>query len=117
MLLLGEQFYRDAHLFVDLRQQLVTLDGETVSLTRTQYQVLTLLVKHAGEVAPRADFLMQIWRNVPELNPRQVDMHINALRRKLGIYGDQYIETVIGVGYRFRPSLPSSQGSRSFFIM
>jgi two-component system, OmpR family, KDP operon response regulator KdpE len=100
---LDQQYYRDAHLFVDLRHELVTLDVETVRLTRMQYQVLALLVKHAGEVVPRANFLMQIWRHVPELSPRQVDIHINALRRKLGAYADHYIETVIGTGYRFRP--------------
>ena len=69
-----------------------------------QYQVLAVLVEHAGEVVPRAIFLTQIWSHVPELRPRQVDVHINALRTKLGIYADQYIETVVGVGYRFRPS-------------
>ena len=100
---MDQPYYRDAHLFVDLRHELVTLDGETVRLTRIQYQVLAVLVEHAGEVAPRANFLTQIWRHVPELSPRQVDMHINALRKKLGVYADHYIETVPGVGYRFGP--------------
>ena len=98
-----QPFYRDKHLFVHLRHQVVILDGNTIALTRIQYQVLALLVKHAGKVAPRANFLMQIWRHVPELSPRQVDIHINALRRKLGVYANHYIETVTGVGYRFRP--------------
>jgi len=105
----NRHFYCDAHLFVDLRHEVVTLDGETVRLTQMQYQVLALLVRQAGEVASRANFLMQIWRHVPELSPRQVDMHIKALRRKLGRYADHYIETVIGVGYRFRP-LPRALG-------
>ena len=96
--------YRDAHLFVDLRNELVTLDGETIRLTRIQYAVLALLVEHAGEAIPRKNILMHIWHHVPELSPRQVDMHINALRRKLGIYADHYIQTVMGVGYRFRPA-------------
>ena len=66
-------FYRDEHLFVDLLQQVVTLDGETLRLARIQHQVLALFVKHTGEVVPRTNLLMQIWRHVPELSPRQVD--------------------------------------------
>jgi len=79
------------------------LDGQAITLTRMQYRLLALLLENAGEVVPRATFLMQIWRNVPELSPRQVDMHINAIRRRLGVYADHYIETVHGTGYRFRP--------------
>jgi DNA-binding response OmpR family regulator len=100
---LNQPFYRDEHLFVDLHHQVVTLDSEIVRLTRLQYRVLALLVEHAGEVVPRAIFLTQIWGHLPELSPRQLDPHLNRLRRKLGIYADLYIETVVGIGYRFRP--------------
>ena len=82
------------------------LNGKTITLTRLQYRVLVLLVENAGEVVPRGAFLRQIWGHMPELSPRQVDVHIQALRRKLGVYADRYIETVHGVGYRFRPALP-----------
>jgi DNA-binding response OmpR family regulator len=93
-------------LFVNLLQQAVTLDSETIKLTRRQYRVLALLVQHAGEVVPRGTFLRQIWGDVPKLSPRQVDVHVNALRKRLGVYADQYIETVVGNGYRFRPAVP-----------
>ena len=96
--------YRDRHLYVDLRQQLVILDNETVTLTRMQYRVLALLVEHAGEVVPRATLLAQIWGHVPKPRPRRVDAHIRGLRKRLGIYAEQYIETVVGAGYRFRPA-------------
>jgi DNA-binding response OmpR family regulator len=89
-----QQFYRDAHLFVHLHQQVVMLDGETVRLNRLEYRLLALLVEHAGEVVPRPILLM--------LTPT-VDAHLWRLRKKLGSYAGQYIETVIGVGYRFRP--------------
>jgi len=95
--------YRDEHLYVDLRQQLVMLDGETVRLTSMQYHLLLLLVEHAGEVVPRASLLLRIWGNMPELRPSKLDAHIRGLRKKLGIYAGQYIETVVGAGYRFRP--------------
>ena len=68
-----------------------------------QYRVLALLVEHAGEVVPRAIILKRIWGDAPKIQVRTVDKHVNVLRRKLGIYANQHIETVIGVGYRFRP--------------
>jgi DNA-binding response OmpR family regulator len=87
-----------------LRQQVVILDSEAVTLTRIQYRVLALLVEHAGEVVPRAILLLHICGNVPELRPSKLDVHMRGLRTKLGVYADQYIETVVGVGYRFQPS-------------
>ena len=48
---LDEQFYRDGHLLVHLRHQLVMLDGQEIALTRMGYRLLTILVEHAGEVA------------------------------------------------------------------
>jgi DNA-binding response OmpR family regulator len=89
-------FYRDDHLFVDLRKQVVMLDSETLTLTRMEYRLLTLLLKHAGEVVPGPILLM--------LTP-MVDAHVWRLRKKLGKYANQYIETVVGGGYRFRPAV------------
>jgi DNA-binding response OmpR family regulator len=59
-----------------------------------EYHLLALLVEHAGEIVPRPTLLM--------LTPT-MDVHLWRLRKKLGIYADHYIETVVGVGYRFRP--------------
>ena len=89
---------------MDLRQQQVILDGETVTLTRREYRLLTLLAQHAGEVVPRSSLLLHIWGHVPEVRPSTLDVHIRGLRRKLGVYADQYVETVVGTGYRFRPA-------------
>ena len=52
MLPLDEQFYRDDHLFVHLRHEVVMLDGEAITLTRIEYRLLALLLEHAGEVVP-----------------------------------------------------------------
>ena len=96
-------FYRDEHLFVDLRDRVVTLDSETVTLTRKEYRLLALLAHHPGEVVPRPILLTHIRGHVPERRPSMLDVHIHGLRRKLGIYADLYIETVVGVGFIFRP--------------
>jgi DNA-binding response OmpR family regulator len=46
---LDEQFYRDDHLFVHLRHEVVMLDGEAITLTRMEHRRLAVLVEHAGE--------------------------------------------------------------------
>ena len=81
------------------------LDGETITLTRREYRLLALLAQHAGEVVPRSILLMHIWGHVPEIRPSTLDVHIRGLRKKLGVYADHYVGTVIGAGYRFRPFL------------
>jgi DNA-binding response OmpR family regulator len=104
---LGEQsvfqFYRDDYLFVDLRQRRVILAGEAVRLTPMQYRLFALLVEHAGEIVPRPTLALWVWGRVLAPRSNMLDKHIRGLRGKLGVYADQYIETVIGVGYRFRP--------------
>jgi len=94
--------YHDDHLYVDLRNQLVTLDGQTVTLTRKEYQLLALLVQHGGKVVPRANLLTHVWGYVPKTRTRTLDVHIGRLRQKLAMHG-RFIETIFKVGYRFRP--------------
>ena len=94
--------FQDMHLHVDLRQQEVILDGETVRVTPVQYRLLALLVEHAGDVVTRATLLTQVWGYALQTRTRTLDKHIGQLRQKLGMHR-RYIETVIGVGYRFRP--------------
>ena len=103
---LDQQFYLYEVLFVHLRHPVVMLDGQAITLTRMEYRLLALLVEHAGEVVPRAVILKQIWGDAPDIPVRRADPHIRGLRKRLGVYGDQYIEKVIGIGCRFRPFLP-----------
>jgi DNA-binding response OmpR family regulator len=79
------------------------LDGETVRLNRLEYRLLALLVEHAGEVMPQSILFMEIWGYGSEIREGKVDTCIRGLRKKLGAYADQYVETVFGFGYRFRP--------------
>ena len=95
--------YRDEHLSVDFDQHAATLDAVLISLTRKEYDLLALLVKHAGEIIPREALLMQVWGYGGEIRTRTLDVHIRRLRKKLGQYADQYIETIFGIGYRFQP--------------
>jgi DNA-binding response OmpR family regulator len=95
--------YRDEHLSVDFDQQACALDGQRMVLTRKEYDLLALLVQHAGEIIPRDALLLRVWNYSPEIRTRTLDVHVRRLRKKLGSYADQYIETIFGIGYRFQP--------------
>jgi DNA-binding response OmpR family regulator len=95
--------YRDEHLILDFDQQVAMLDSQHMTLTRKEYDLLSLLVQHAGEIIPREALLMQVWGYGAEIRTRTLDVHVRRLRKKLGAYADQYIETIFGIGYRFQP--------------
>jgi DNA-binding response OmpR family regulator len=95
--------YRDEHLALDFDHQSTTLDEARMSLTRKEYDLLALLVRHAGEIIPREALLMQVWGYGGDIRTRTLDVHVRRLRKKLGSYADQYIETIFGIGYRFQP--------------
>ena len=95
--------YRDEHLTMDFTQRAVLLDSERMTLTRKEYELLALLVQHAGEIIPRPALLMQVWGYSAAIRTRTLDVHVRRLRKKLAGYADQYIETIFGVGYRFQP--------------
>src|SRR5260370_1323348 len=86
--------YRDEHLNLDFDQQAAVLDAERMTLTRKEYDLLALLVQHAGEIIPRQALLMQVWGYGAEIRTRTLDVHVRRLRKKLGGYADTYIETI-----------------------
>src|ERR1700741_1462437 len=95
--------YSDEHLAIEFDQQRVALDGHRMTLTRKEYDLLALLVQHAGEIIPRDALLMRVWGYSAEIRTRTLDVHVRRLRKKLGSYADTYIETIFGIGYRFQP--------------
>src|SRR5436305_6566559 len=95
--------YGDEHLTLDFLKQSAVLDTERMTLTRKEYDLLALLVQHAGEIIPRDALLMQVWGYGAEIRTRTLDVHVRRLRKKLGGYADQYIESIFGIGYRFQP--------------
>ena len=94
--------YRDEHLEVDFERASVSLDSRTMTLTRKEYELLALLAANAGEIVPRDVLLMKVWGYSREIRTRTLDVHIRRLRKKLGVYGERYIETIFGTGYRFQ---------------
>jgi two-component system, OmpR family, alkaline phosphatase synthesis response regulator PhoP len=95
--------YRDEHLTVDFDRQVAELDSTRMVLTRKEYDLLALLVQHAGQIIPRDVLLQRVWGYGAEIRTRTLDVHVRRLRRKLGAFADQYIETIFGIGYRFQP--------------
>jgi|ERR1700733_13110957 DNA-binding response OmpR family regulator len=95
--------YRDEHLAIDFDQQTALVDNQRMILTRKEYELLSLLVQHAGEIIPRDVLLMRVWGYGAEIRTRTLDVHVRRLRKKLGAFAEQYIETIFGIGYRFQP--------------
>lgn len=86
---------------VDLSAMTVTVDGREVTLTPTEYRLLTTLLERRGRVQSREQLLAAVWDVHVRIETRTVDMHVQRLRAKLGEAGS-LIETVRGFGYRFR---------------
>lgn len=88
-------------ILVDFEAHKVLIDGEEMSLTATEFKLLAELIKSHGKVQTRDHLLDKVWGYQFEGYARTVDTHVRRLRQKLGPYSD-LVETVRGVGYRFK---------------
>ena len=88
----------------DTRQ--VRVDGESVTLTPSEFDLLIALMESPGRVFSRADLLIKLQGTSFEGVERTIDVHIRNLRTKIepDPTNPRYIETVFGVGYRFKES-------------
>jgi DNA-binding response OmpR family regulator len=90
---------------VDPAMRTVSLEGEEVSLTQREFDLLAFLAAHPGQVFSRDQLMDAVW-DLPSFNDTStVTVHVRRLRAKLGDDPSQprFIETVWGVGYRLRP--------------
>ena len=92
---------RGGDIAVDLNALAVSVNGDPVDLTPTEYRLLVSLLERRGRVQNRQQLLEAAWDVHARIETRTVDMHVQRLRSKLGNAGD-LIETVRGFGYRFR---------------
>lgn len=86
-------------LVIDRRGRKVTLHGEPVPLTATEFDVLAYLAEEPGAVRRRPDILRDVWRTEWFGASKTLDAHIAAVRKKLG--SPDWIQSVRGVGFRF----------------
>ncbi len=86
---------------VDRRRHRATAAGELLQLTRSEFSLLDVMVRQPGRVFTRNELINVALPGNPVVLERTIDVHIKAVRRKLGPYAD-LIETIRGLGYRFR---------------
>ena len=87
-------------LVLDLSKKTTTVDGESVSLTKTEFELLTLLMQHRGQVFSRQQIFDAVWPEDVVVSDRTVDVNITRMRKKIGRYGS-YIVSRQGFGYVF----------------
>ncbi|MBQ1828945.1 MAG: response regulator transcription factor [Prevotella sp.] len=85
---------------LDHNAKTATLDGQNLSLTKLEYELLSLLLQHPGKVFSREDLLKYCWPQDVLVLDRTVDVNITRLRKKIGRYG-KHIKTRVGYGYCF----------------
>lgn len=91
--------YQIGELFVSPKRHVVKVDGEEVSLTNKEFELLCLLLEHQGMAMTRDAIMDGVWGQEFSRENRTLDVHVRTLRTKLGPAG-HYIETVRGVGYK-----------------
>jgi DNA-binding response OmpR family regulator len=94
----SDQAFELGQLLVDPAAYVATINGEAVDLRRREFELLVLLGREAGRVVTRERLLAEVWDLHWETSTKTLDMHVMALRRKLGDAIE--ITTVRGVGYR-----------------
>lgn len=97
----GQKVIRIGDLLIDLDRHRVSIKDTPIRLTSTEFKLLFELATKRGRVQTRENLLDKVWGYTYEGYARTVDTHIRRLREKLGPLGD-HIETLRGVGYRFR---------------
>ncbi len=94
-------------LTIDEDRHLVQRGSADVQLTATEYRLLVCLATHGGRVLSKQQLLDQVW-GFDQYDANVVEVHISALRRKLGASGARLIKTVRGFGYVMRPEVTAS---------
>ena len=99
-----EPVYQADGLVVDLAHRIVTVDGQPVSLTPTEYDILRALIQHAGKVLTHQQLIHAVWGGTYEVESHLLRVNVSNLRRKLEAdpARPRYILTEPGVGYRIK---------------
>jgi DNA-binding response OmpR family regulator len=90
------------HLQLDPTRHQVTMDGRSLDLTTTEFDLLQTLMANPGWAFTRSHLLQEVWGYDDEAGEDTVTAHISNLRRKLGPQGARFVRTVHGVGYAYQ---------------
>lgn len=99
----SDSVFDDGHLRIDLGKRLVARDGEPVALSRKEWALLNLLMRHGGRVVTQPQLLRELWGPTHEQDTHYLRILVAKLRAKLGdaAAAPRYIHTEAGVGLRF----------------
>jgi DNA-binding response OmpR family regulator len=99
--------YDDGYLTIHLEQRSVSIQGRTVQLTDTEFQLLSYFVKHANQLLSFEDILVNVWGSEYKTNVNYVHVYIWRLRQKIEMNPSepQYLLSESGIGYRFEKPL------------
>lgn len=87
-------------LSLDIKRIKASIDGEEVTLTKKEFEILKLLLENKGNVFSREEILSRIWKDEVYVLDRTIDVNITRLRKKIGPYGKNIV-TRLGFGYCF----------------
>lgn len=98
----GDRNFRIKDLVIDYDTRRVTIKGEDIKLTQTEFNILALLAAHAGKVMTYTEIIKEIWKWSDAGSVKKLQVNMANIRKKMGIKpGDnQYIINELGVGYR-----------------
>lgn len=103
---------RECALVVDIPARTVSIEGEEVAVTKSEFDILAHLVENVGHVVSKSALVRTLWGDsydsgtlIGPADHRSIEVHMANLRRKIGddSLNPRWIDTVRGVGYRFRP--------------
>jgi two-component system, OmpR family, alkaline phosphatase synthesis response regulator PhoP len=86
---------------INVSSYMAHLGKQKLILPRKEFETLVYLIRNKGRVLSRESILNAVWGENIHVVDRTIDVHVRKIREKLGVYAD-YIETVSGVGYRFK---------------
>jgi DNA-binding response OmpR family regulator len=98
----GPEALADGALRIDVASRQAEVSGQPLTLTRKEFDLLVELIRQRGRVLTRERLLETVWGYDYPGETRTVDVHVRRLRQKLGSPVDERVETVVGVGYRYR---------------
>ena len=87
-------------LSVNISSKRCTVDGEEISLTRKEFDIIVLLLQNRNTILSREQIMKRVWSNEVVVLDRTIDVNITRMRKKLGRYGN-HITTRTGYGYGF----------------
>ncbi|HLW57009.1 MAG TPA: response regulator [Bacteriovoracaceae bacterium] len=100
----NKELFEFGKLKIEITKCRVLVENEEVNLTSTEFKILQLLTSKPGHVFTREQLINNVLGEQVFVTGRTIDTHIAGLRKKMGITSD-YIETIRGIGYRFKDAL------------